>query len=289
MDKRPPPKALIAPHLKPMAPIPTEMQATGGLKSPVRCLLCDIYGTLFISGSGDVSLARRQRRPLPAIDQLLARYEIAIPSDKLLDRLYDAIEQHHRERRQAGVAFPEIRIEQIWKDLLGMRDDQRLRRFAIEFEMIVNPVWPMPHLTALLEGCRRARIHLGIISNAQFFTPYLFSWFLGKSPMELGFNNDLTLLSHAAGEAKPSPVLFDTAVRRLGQMGIEPGWTAYIGNDMRKDILPSHNVGFQTVLFAGDARSLRLADDQANTGTVDSGVKPDMVVTDLQQLIKHLL
>ncbi len=282
-----PPKTLIKPYLRPMEPIPTGMPVGGCLKPPIRCLLCDIYGTLFISGSGDLSTARRQARPLSQIAGLLDRYHLSMKPEELFERLYDAVDQYHRNRKKIGIPYPEVRIEQIWNTLLGI-DDECLMHFAVEFEMIVNPVWPMPHLKTLLEVCRQSKIRLGIISNAQFFTPWLFEWFLGQRPEDLGFDNDLIFYSYASGVAKPSPSLFKTASQRLDMMGIAAQQTVYIGNDMRKDIIPSHHAGFQTVLFAGDARSLRLDKNVSADLAATPGNMPDLVVTDFEQLIRYL-
>jgi putative hydrolase of the HAD superfamily len=53
---------------------------------------------------------------------------------------------------------------------------------------------------------------------------------------------------------------------------------------MRKDICPAAGVGFRTALFAGDARSLRLGDEESP----GCGMKPDLVITALNQLGKYI-
>lgn len=278
-------KSIIAPFLAPLTPIATSVHRRGALTAPVRCLLCDIYGTLYISGCGDVGIAKRQHQPKELIAQLLNQHNLSIDPQKLLQQLYHAIDEHHQQSMAKGVAYPEVRIEKIWKTILPIDDDTKVREFAMAFEMIVNPVWPMPYLEQLIKTCRLNRIRLGIISNAQFYTPYLFEWFLGQNLDELGFDETLTFFSYAWGHAKPSPLLFETALQRLERMGISARQTVYIGNDMRKDIIPAKKVGFQAVLFAGDARSLRMDKDLFDDGSH----VPDLVVTDLQQLIECLI
>jgi putative hydrolase of the HAD superfamily len=154
----------------------------------------------------------------------------------------------------------------------------------VEFEMIMNPVWPMPGLEKLLEHCRSCGISLGIISNAQFFTPCLFEWLLQATPVQLGFDAELTWYSYRNGCAKPSPALFQKALRMLANRGIAPQHVAFIGNDMRNDIRPAWQTGFQTILFAGDSRSLRLREDDP----LCKNLTPDMVVNHLNQLISDL-
>ena len=67
-------------------------------------------------------------------------------------------------------------------------------------------------------------------------------------------------------------------------MGIETSSVLYLGNDMLNDILPADRAGFQTALFAGDARSLRLRKDDPRC----QGLAADLVITDLMQLVELL-
>jgi putative hydrolase of the HAD superfamily len=101
----------------------------------------------------------------------------------------------------------------------------------------------------------------------------------------LGFDPSLVFLSYQYDRAKPDRYLFETARTKLDEYGIADRQTAFIGNDMRNDIVPAARVGFQTILFAGDQRSLRLRE---NESSLDRSVEPDLVVTDLQQLIMYL-
>jgi len=75
--------------------------------------------------------------------------------------------------------------------------------------------------------------------------------------------------------------MFNRAKAVLFDMGIPAASVLYVGNDMRNDILPAKAVGFKTALFAGDRRSLRprKSDDCCRD------LSPDLIVTDLQQLI----
>ena len=138
----------------------------------------------------------------------------------------------------------------------------------------------MPGVERCLEFCRNCNIKLGIISNAQFYTPLLFEWYFSKNLSQLGFDEDLIIYSYRHGIAKPSPELFEVAANYLTNLGIEKRNTVYLGNDMLKDIFPARQIGFQTALFAGDSRSLRLRDDNIRC----KNLKPDMVITELVQI-----
>ncbi|MCP4744619.1 MAG: HAD family hydrolase [Desulfobacteraceae bacterium] len=270
--------------LQPLYPLSTGMQAQGRLKGRLDCLLCDIYGTLLISGSGDIFLLPEKIKPDERLAQLLKNYRIRHNPEQLQQLLISAVTKQHAQAKRKGIRFPEIRIEHIWQELLQFETIDQAQRFAIDFELIMNPVWPMPYLTDLLNACKSSGTILGIISNAQFFTPLIFQHFLKDSWTETGFAPELTILSYQHARAKPSQELFQLARDNLIKMGIKPSRTAYIGNDMRNDIGPSNCAGFQTILFAGDRRSLRLRDKDPMV----QNVKPDLIVTRLDQVIPYL-
>ena len=144
---------------------------------------------------------------------------------------------------------------------------------------------PMPHLKETLDACRNHRLLMGIISNAQFYTPYLFEWFLNNPIPDLGFHSDLVLLSYEFGCAKPSPLLFNKAAKSLKAMSIPRKAVLFVGNDMLNDMYPAKQTGFKTALFAGDKRSLRLREDDPRC----ENLSPDLVLTDLTQLFEFIL
>jgi putative hydrolase of the HAD superfamily len=273
--------SLFQKYIRRLTPLPTSLTPTGQLRENIRCVLFDVYGTLFISGSGDIGSAETGAAWIKGINELLKRYGIRKNSRTLLDELQDAIQARHAELRHKGNDFPEVRIDQIWQQVLPINERETVRQFALEFELISNPAYPMPNLANLLAACRQKEKSMGIISNAQFYTPCLFRWFLHADPEGLGFNSDLIFYSYRYEMAKPSASLFKMAVETLIAGGIQPSAVLYVGNDMLNDIFPARNAGFQTALFAGDKRSLRLRTDDPRC----RDLTPDLVLTDLGQLI----
>jgi len=247
----------------------------------MKCILFDVYGTLFISGSGDISIARQQSRLTQNLKNLLDRYQIKKKPQIVLDDFFSAIDIEHKRLKKKGVDFPEVKIDRIWMRVLEIEELEAVRAFAVEFELIVNPVYPMPNLEKMLSDCKKSKILMGIISNAQFFTPYLFTWFLYLSPEDLGFKSDLIFYSYKSGHAKPSPFMFEAAAKNLRNIDISAHSVLYIGNDMLNDIYPAKMVGFKTALFAGDARSLRLRKNHPRCQNLSA----DIVITDLVQIL----
>ncbi len=277
-------KSPIMEHVTRLLPIPTSLEPRIEANTNFKSLLFDIYGTLFISGSGDIGITRKKIQTSPDLKKLLKSYHISFEVEYLLERFHAAIEAKHQQMRKNGIEFPEVQIDSIWSEVLNISDSETIRKFAIEYEMIMNPVFPMPGLENLLSACRNKGIIIGIISNAQFYTPLLFDSYLDLSVEQLGFQSDLTLFSYQSGFAKPSIDLFITARERLLKMGIRETEILYLGNDMLNDIFPAKAAGLQTALFAGDLRSLRLRADHP-----ECKIKPDLVITELQQLTDLIL
>ena len=268
-------------YIEPLSPLPTSLNPSKKLKEKIKCILFDVYGTLFISGSGDISIALQQSRLTQNLKNLLDRYQIKKKPQIVLDDFFSAIDIEHKRLKKKGVDFPEVKIDRIWMRVLEIEALDAVRAFAVEFELIVNPVYPMPNLEKVLSDCKKSKILMGIISNAQFFTHYLFNWFLDSSPEDLGFKSDLIFYSYKSGHAKPSPVMFEAAAKNLRNIDISAHSVLYIGNDMLNDIYPAKMVGFKTALFAGDARSLRLRKNHPRCQNLSA----DIVITDLVQIL----
>ncbi len=277
-------KDLFEKYLIPLSPLPTSLNQSGKLDKNIKCVLFDIYGTLFISGSGDIGAAKKVLQETGKIEHLLEKFKINKNAKTLLKDFFDTIKKQHEKLKKKGIDFPEIEIDKIWMRVIGNDNPERARDFALEFEMIFNPVYPMPNLKKVLRELKNRHITLGIISNAQFFTPYLFDWFLKSDLKNLGFDPHLIFFSYKSGYAKPSLFLFKAATLILKERNIEIDSVLYVGNDMLNDIYPAQKTGLKTGLFAGDARSLRLRKDVP----VCKNVSADIIITDLVQLLDYV-
>jgi len=288
----------ILDRLQPLQPIPTSLRPRLQPFPGCKAMLFDIYGTLLISASGDIG---HQDMRVDAMQQALRQLtSLASPIDpeRALRRYRHHIEQAHIALKQRGLAYPEIDILAIWMNLLaefevetpGSTVSWRERaRTALAFECNINPVWPMPHFKQTLQRLAESDLYLGIISNAQFYTPILVNFFLGHpendSSQIKGFDPNLIYFSWQLSRAKPDTEAFTQALNQLAKWAIQPHEVLFIGNDQLKDIYPAQRVGMKTCLFAGDQRSLRLREDN----TMVQRIEPDFVIDDLQQILDIVL
>ena len=288
---------IIARHLHPLEPRPTDAEPRLETLGGIRAVMFDIYGTLLISGSGDVGTAAAVNKA-DALSEALAAVGIGYrgEADTAIEDLVGMIGIHHERLKATGIEYPEVRIGEVWSDVaagwlarkaIAKRPDEvQISKLAIEYEMRVNPVWPMPGVKQTLSELRRKGKVLGVISNAQSFTPRLFAAAGGEldeigSLEALGIDHDLQVFSFEMRFAKPGVRMYEEAAASLDERGIHREQTLYVGNDMLNDIVPAAATGFRTALFAGDRRSLRLRDDDDRVGSTT----PDLVVTELSQLL----
>jgi putative hydrolase of the HAD superfamily len=250
---------------------------------PVRAVLFDVYGTLFCSAAGDIGTAGAAGPPPGGLEALARKYAPGLTGEKLRDYFRERVREIHREL-SPRIPCPEVRVEEIWARFLresgGPEQTRRARELALRYELAVNPVYPMPGAGELIARLRQASCVLGIISNAQFFTPLLFAAFFGGLPEELGFDPALLVYSFEMGEAKPGARLFGRAAARLAEQGISPDQCLFVGNDMFTDIYGALSAGFRGILFAGDRRSLRLREGDPRL----RGLKPSRIIRRLVDL-----
>jgi putative hydrolase of the HAD superfamily len=204
--------------------------------------------------------------------------------------LAGSVKAAHDGLRTRGVEYPEVDIRSIVLEVLrylragGFGGPEPTKAFcealAVEYECRSNPTWPMTGLEETIRALRERNLPLGLVSNAQFFTPLLFPAHLEVSLETLGFEDALCVFSYEMLEAKPSRRLYQRVVSELARRGIEPGEVLYVGNDRLNDILPASKEGMKTALFAGDARSYRPRDGDPRV----AAVREDILLTDLRQL-----
>lgn len=296
--------AVIRATSRPLQPRPTYTAPHIARISGIKAVIIDVYGTVFISGSGDISIVQDTAATDVFVTALRkAGFTSVGPNtgEAASDLYHAAIRASHERSTAHGVDVPEVDIRDIWAEVLdSLRRGKLIRtpgdtvseaqdglappeRVAVWYEALSNPTWPMPRACHTIRELHRRGVPLGIVSNAQFYTPALFTAHFNAPYVDLGFDKQLCSWSFHAGTAKPSPVLFQPVLNALqSDHGISPAEAVYVGNDMLNDVFAADSCGMKTVLFAGDARSLRLRKDKQQC----SGLSPSATITDWSQLLQ---
>lgn len=283
-----------------LKPVPTLLKPFIRKDAGIKAFVFDVYGTLLISASGDIDESilstGNLMQAFSASDIKFA--ENGETSAKLLQEILSefrqSVKDFHEQKRTADKPYPEIDISQIWEDIIKSRqnlnqlvveDPLCIRCFVFVFEILSNRIYPMPGMKELLDHLASLNYPLGIISNAQFYTPVILNYFLHDSVTDSEevppFDPDLTVFSYKHMRSKPDMFLFqllkEQCQRKYGLFADE---ILFIGNDMFRDIYPAFLAGFKTALFAGDTKSLRLRQDKPEL----KKIVPDYIITDLMQL-----
>jgi putative hydrolase of the HAD superfamily len=285
---------------EPLSLIPVEHATKLKKISGIKCVAFDFYGTMFISGVGDIGIDEEQK----AENEIIFRRSLShsgfnIEDDSAgtagLHILQQTLDRHIGKAKEEGIAYPEPEIREVWRDTLteladrslisGNIEQSTVTHFAIEFEFRINAIWPVPNLADILTKLKNRGMELSIISNSQFYTPLAFEAIIGKSPESFGFNENLLVWSFECGRKKPDTQFYGQFIDRIQKSNIQPSEVLYVGNDIKKDIKPAKKLGLHTALFVGDSRSIR--HDESDLDSLSLG--PDLVINDLRQLDKCIV
>lgn len=238
-----------------------------------KVVFWDVYGTLIAAERGDLnSLVAREAELRAAFEQTVHNFALKITAENLHHEFLREIAADRDAKRAAGVPHPEVRIEQIWLQLLeeAVPDTALSLSFAQEvalfFERRANPKKLQLHAFDALTELKRRGMRQGIVSNAQFYTLIELSELLRDESAcsictyESIFNPELVFLSCDRGVAKPDPTLFQFAVEAAARDGISPSECLFVGNSRENDIEPATAVGFRTAYYAPDGDITNLLD-----------------------------
>jgi putative hydrolase of the HAD superfamily len=285
-----------------MMPSPTLLKPYYHSDPAIKACVFDIYGTILISASGDID------------ESVISTYNLKFALDaagiklaetqtdpqhlliEILESFKTAIKLFHQVERSEDKPYPEVDILKIWENIIIDNHNRNhlildgllcIKCFTFVFEVLCNRIYPMPGMKEVINHLANKAMPLGIISNAQFYTPVILNFFMHGTVSELEqvppFDADLTLFSYIHQRSKPDTYLFELLKKQCQQkFGISADEILFLGNDMFRDIYPAYLAGFKTALFAGDAKSLRLREDKPEL----KNIIPDYIITDLHQLLK---
>jgi putative hydrolase of the HAD superfamily len=274
--------------------LPTGMKPRLTPLHGIRAVLFDLYGTLLISGAGDPGSVK-SRNQAGVLQAAMTASGIRVLSplagQKGMAIFQECIRKSHEAGCRRGNQFPEINIITIWRRTLSRLvksgqieaeiDQTMVKILAVEYECRNNPVCPMPGMARMLRQLVQKNLSLGVVSNAQFFTPLLFEAFFPGGLPGLGIHERLSTWSWKHGIAKPSPDFFQLAIDRIQrEHSCRTKDILMVGNDMLNDVSVASRLGCSTVLFAGDARSLRMRENDRECRKTE----PDAIITHLDQL-----
>ena len=271
--------------LKRIRPSPSTTHSVCVQPNPnLKVIVFDIYGTLLLHRrvhADAIPLTSYHQERLNAFVTALEFCGLRMHTTpaNVFRRVFDIhkriLESYRHSKKNAH--FLEVNIVAVWKQVLqrllqdhkasktNMSCEDSLRILSVAFECLTNPTYPMPYFKEALLRIRACKLRLGILSNAQFYTPYLMEFFCGKLRLPVNFRDlfdqRLCVYSYQLLFAKPNSKMFLSLKSALRQQHIRPNEVLYVGNDMLCDVVPAAEVGFYTALIAADKKTLRLYTD----------------------------
>lgn len=285
-------------NLEPLEPLKTDFCPNLKTDRLAKAVIFDIYGTLLISSSGDIDQAtfteENMKKALVAGGYVSENTKPETYSF-LLKMLPVKVASNQKEIIACGHPYPDIDVFKVWDEMLAEAENRGFIKCSgaesiadtiIVFEILSNKVSPMPGMKEILLQLKSKNIPLGIVSNAQFYTPIIMNYYLTDSFSSLQdieyFDPEISVFSFKELRAKPDVELFKRITESLkNKYGILPKEAVFVGNDMLKDIYTAKKAELRTVLFAGDERSLRLRENDESV----KGLFPDFIITELKQLL----
>jgi FMN phosphatase YigB (HAD superfamily) len=279
--------------------------------SNVKAVLWNVYGTLLSISEGELVFEHPNELVMNvALDKTLSEYKMWSSMSRkpgqpaaYLKQLYDRALLEHRSITTGPERYPELASERVWETILKMllqKDykfdavffgglDEYSRKIAYFFHASMQGTTCYPGCAAALAHCRDYGVAQGLLGDGQCFT--MLQLQRGLDGQQPGLKADdilpaeLRILSHVIKARKPSPRLFQEALERLAQRGIEPEQVLHVGSSLVRDIAPARKLRMQTALFAGDKESL-----QASAGALrDPATRPDALITSLDQIASLLI
>ncbi len=274
----------------------------------IKAVVFDIYGTLINYWREEFSDNNKKEKIILNIFRktsdffgflkFLEKMNPQNPPEKTLNDFYHGlIGLDHEKSLKKGIGFPEVRIENVWEVIImmlgrygykasetGLGNQKELAKcvaYYYNFHLLARGYYY--GVTDALSTLYNNKFKLGIVSNAQFYTPIDLTLFLrDRSNNKLDnylelFDKELVFLSYEYGVAKQNQLLFRKLYDALYEYNILPSETVFVGNDLSADIKAADEAGMRTAFFAGDNKSAFIHD-------LGGKVIPDITLYALEEL-----
>jgi len=216
---------------------------------PIRVMLFDLWGTLFVDDAASVSTidrrnAARVRMASDALRDLGLHYD----DDALAAAFREAADEHSRIHSDGFDLSAEGRtvlyLRHLDPALADRLDDDGWRRMheAILTPALSVPPGVMPGAVEALTAVKALGLPVGLISNAGTTPGFVLRRIMDDFGLLERF--DHTIFSDEVELAKPSPAIFEHA---LAAFGVEPHEAAFLGDQPILDVLGPRNAGIWSI------------------------------------------
>ncbi len=251
--------------------------------SEIRVAIFDVYGTLSNYWKPEFKNEEtRQSFVYKAFEKTISYFGMEpfliemegsqAPAKTLHDLYNGLITLKHEMAGEKKIEYPEVKIEGVWEiivmmlkrrgydpsELLLGNESDFAKCVAYFYNFVSFNRGLYPGVFEALSKLAEKNIMLGIVSNAQFYTPIDLTLFLRDQSngtiddYSRLFNPELQFFSYEYGVSKPNQLLFRKLFDALYEYQVLPSQTLFVGNDLAQDIKPAMELGMKTAFFTGD-------------------------------------
>jgi len=276
----------------------------------VKAVTWNVYGTLLSIAGGEFLREHPQKFIMDlALDKTIQEFKMwksmsrkpghpaeymRVMISKVVDELNFQVDK--------GERYPEVPVERIWEGIVKkllqneyVLETARygtLEEFSIKiayfFHRSLQGIGAQRNAAETIQWLTDNRYWQGLLADGQVFTSLQLKKCLHEQYPECYLDQCIPpyarVLSRSVRSKKPSERLFKEMVACLRKSGIAPEETLHIGNDLPNDLGPAHKHGFLTCLYTGDSSSLKASPEMI----ADKTLRPDMMITELSQVIEML-
>jgi FMN phosphatase YigB (HAD superfamily) len=295
--------------LWPKPPAVQDAKATPFVKPlpDIRAVLWCVYGTLVRIADGKLLHQHPQQlRMQTALEKTIQEFNMWNSMYRTPEAPWEyMLRQYAKVCEDLGMAgnirkgdAPEIDSAVVWRRLVDQLLEKEytydvatygdLDEFCVKiayfFHASLQGIEAAPHALAAIEAVRAAGCVQGLLADAQPFTLVQMLRALkqqGEIPSWGAlFDASCITFSYQAGVRKPSPTLYQTALKAFDRQGIAPAEILYIGSRLPGDLAVAKGFGMRTALYAADKISLQAR--QADMK--DPAIRPDRLLTNLASI-----
>jgi putative hydrolase of the HAD superfamily len=245
----------------------------------IKAVLFDAGDTLIHTGAFDYDAC------LQKMHQSLAKNGIAVPYDDFKRIYFEVRDRFYRETDQTleEQDFAQ-RVTETLKPLgveLPIKDKRAQEAVEAFMDGFVDSLRIDEYLPSLLEQLHK-RYKLAIVSNMSFAE----AWFKSLRKFGIAKYFDAVIISGIVGWRKPSPRIFQEALKSLHVKAEE---SVFVGDSLKADIEGSKQLGMKTVLITENEKKTPSTDTfRLYIGKANDNIRPDKTITELAQLPEAL-
>lgn len=297
----------------PKVPAPVPLKSRPSIKRlpGIRAVLWDVYGTLLRTPDDAYTLfPKPEVRLQVALDKTIHEFNMwnhmyrkpGPPWQSMINQYCDYIDRAKMVAPKHRGDFTETNLVAIWRAIIARLFDKEFvydedtlgneaqlsEKVAYFFHNCLQALEGRADAGHLMTQLREAGIQQGALADGQQFTLLQVARkTLNDDHPPLGtlLSPTLNTLSYQYGIRKPSKSLFDIAIERLDDAGIDPEDTLHVSSRLTDSLVPAKAAGMKTALLAVEKTGLE-ADPQF---IKDPETRPDRLLTDLSQITAVVL